>query len=248
LVRAYAQITNELEAAGYTTLEAAEIRQTVTDYKNLRDVIRSASGEYLDLKPYEADMRHLIDTYIEADAPRPISEFEQLPLIDLIIKTGIQETINHLPPGIRNNRRNIAETIENNVRRVIVQEQLNDPAYYAQMSALLDDLIQTRKREAIAYEELLKRYAELAQKVRQGKADDTPSELDTPGKLALYNNLEQNLALALNIDATVKQVRLDDWRGNKSRENTIKKALFDLLNNGNEVERIFVIIKNQPEY
>ncbi|MEB3311985.1 MAG: HsdR family type I site-specific deoxyribonuclease, partial [Snowella sp.] len=248
LVRAYAQIANELESAGYSAQEAVEIKQKVNDYKNLRDVIRAASGEYLDLKPYEADMRHLIDTYIEADEPRKISDFDHLPLVDLILKTSIQEAVDQLPPGIRNNRRNVAETIENNVRRVIVQEQLNDPAYYAKMSALLDDLIQTRKREAIAYEELLKRYAELAQKVRQGKEDNTPPELDTPGKLALYNNLDHNLALALQIDATVKQVRPDGWRGQKARENVIKKALFDLLNNGNEVERIFIILENQPEY
>jgi type I restriction enzyme R subunit len=37
----------------------------------VREIVRKASGESLDLKAYEADMRHLIDTYIEADEPRP---------------------------------------------------------------------------------------------------------------------------------------------------------------------------------
>ena len=51
--------------------------------------IRKASGESLDLKAYEADMRHLIDTYIEADGPRKISPFDNMGLMELIVKTGI---------------------------------------------------------------------------------------------------------------------------------------------------------------
>ncbi|MFI4921867.1 MAG: hypothetical protein ACHQAZ_09540, partial [Gammaproteobacteria bacterium] len=48
-------------------------------------IIRKASGESLDLKPYEADMRHLIDTYIEADEPRKISPFDNIGLMELIV-------------------------------------------------------------------------------------------------------------------------------------------------------------------
>ena len=44
--------------------ETTEIKQQQTHYLNIREIIRKASGETLDLKPYEADMRHLIDTYI----------------------------------------------------------------------------------------------------------------------------------------------------------------------------------------
>ena len=34
-------------------------------------------------------MRHLIDTYIEAGEPRKISDFDNVSLIELIVKTGI---------------------------------------------------------------------------------------------------------------------------------------------------------------
>ena len=81
-----------------------------------------------------------------------------------------------------------------------------------------------------------------------GQADDTPEKLDTPGKRALYNNLNQNEALALKIDETVKQVRPDDWRGVEPRERMIKQALFGILPDVAEVERIFLIIKAQKEY
>ena len=46
-----------------------------------------------------------------------------------------------LPEGIRGSRRAVAETIENNVRRLIVDEMAVNPKYYEKMSAVLDALI-----------------------------------------------------------------------------------------------------------
>ena len=43
--------------------------------------------------------------------------------------------------GLKGNKDAIAETIENNVRRKIIKEHLNDPAFYETMSALLDEII-----------------------------------------------------------------------------------------------------------
>jgi type I restriction enzyme, R subunit len=78
LVRAYANIADELESAGYSNVDIARIKQQLNHYLNVREIVRKASGESLDLKPYEADMRHLIDTYIEADEPRKISPFDDM--------------------------------------------------------------------------------------------------------------------------------------------------------------------------
>ena len=72
--------------------------------------------------------------------------------------------------------------------------------------------------------------------------------LNTPGRRALYNNLGHNEALALQIDAKVREVRPDGWRGVQTRENVIKAALYQILNDVAEVERIFPIIKKQSEY
>ena len=170
---------------------------------------------------------------------------------------------------MKGNKNAIAETIENNVRRKIIKEHLIDPDFYEKMSALLDEIIAARKAKAIEYEEFLKRIAELAKKVQAGKGDDTPEKLDTPGKRALYNNLKVGasptgtaekradyivpgdsvLALALKIDETVKQVRPDDWRGVQAREQVIKAALYGVLQDVPEVERIFrIIFEHKGEY
>jgi type I restriction enzyme R subunit len=265
LVRAYATIADEMEPAGYDNAAITRIKQRLEHYLAIREIIRKASGETLDLKAYEADMRHLIDTYIQADEPRKISPFDDLPLLELIVKTGIADAINQQLGGLKSNKNAIAETIENNVRRKIIKEHLNDPAFFEKMSALLDEIIAARKAKAIEYEEYLKRIAEVAKKVEAGKADDTPEKLDTPGKRALYNNLKVSdkkveergeyrvsgdpiLNLALKIDETVKRVRPDGWRGVQAREQIIKAALYGVLQDVAEVERIFLVIKAQSEY
>jgi type I restriction enzyme R subunit len=149
---------------------------------------------------------------------------------------------------LKGNRNAIAETIENNVRSRIIKENLNDPAYFAKMSALLDEIIAARKARAIEYEEYLKRIADLAKRVAAGQADETPERLNTPGKRALYNNLEQNEELALRIDEVVRRTRPDAWRGVQAREQVIKAGLYGVLQNVEEVERVFLIIKAQREY
>jgi type I restriction enzyme R subunit len=248
LVRAFANIADELDAAGYNEGNIRNIRQALDRYLKLREIIRKASGEALDLKTYEADMRHLIDTYIEADEPRKISPFDDMPLLELIVNTGIADAINRMPGGIKSDRNAIAETIENNVRRKIVKAHLSDPAFYDKMSALLDEIIAARKAKAIEYEEYLKRIAALAKRVEAGQAEDTPEEVNTPGRRALYNNLHQNRDLALKIDDVVRVTRPDGWRGVQARENIIKGALYGVLQDVAEVERIFLIVKQQREY
>lgn len=248
LVRSYANISDELDAAGYSEDDIARIKWHVERYLKVREVVRMASGETLDLKAYEADMRHLIDTYIEADEPRKISPFDGMGLLDLIVKTGIADAIAAQLSGLRGSKDAIAETIENNVRKKIIKEQLTDPAYFEKMSTLLDEIIAARKDKALAYEEYLKHIADLVKRVDAGMADETPKTLDSPGKRALYNNLGQNEAVALKIDDAVRNVRPDDWRGHQAREQVIKAALYGVLQDVTEVERIFLIVKAQGEY
>ena len=251
LVRAYANIADELEAAGYSETDIARIKQDLDRDLKLREIIRKASGETIDLKAYEADMRYLIDTYIQADEPRIISDFDNMGLLELIVKSGIAAAINRLPDGIKSNPGAVAETIANNVRSKIIKEHLNDPAFYDKMSILLDEIIADLRAKRIDYAEYLKRIAELARRVQTGMADDTPELLKkSPALRALYNNLGKNETLALQIDETVKRTRPDGWRGITPRENIIKGALLPLLGNDvAEVERIFLIIfEHKGEY
>ena len=244
LLRAYGNIADELHEAGYSEAEITHIKKKLDDYVKLRETIRLASGETLDLKPYEADMRHLIDTYIEAKEACRISSFENIGLLDLIVQSGIGKAAAELGGS----KETVAETIENNVRRKIIEEQLTNPAYYSRMSELLDEIIQRRREKALAYEEFLQEIGTLINQVVEGKADDTPKSLNTPGKRALYDNLGQSEALALEVHEAVMSTRPNDWRGFQPREQVIKAALYGILNDVDQVKAIFTIIKAQPEY
>ena len=247
-IRAYANIADEMEAAGYFTSEIEGIKKQLDFYVKLREEIRIHSGETLDLKTYEADMRHLIDNYIQADESREISAFGDLTLLDIIEKTGIGEAIDTLPNGLKKSKDSVAETIENNVRKKIIKDHLIDPAFFEEMSKLLNAIIKERRDQAISYEEYLKEIAALANQVNQGKKEDTPEALKTAALRALYNNLNKDEDLAVNIDNAVRRVKQDGFKGDLIKQRIIKKEIYDILKDESEVERIFDIIVNQPDY
>ena len=267
LIRAYANISDEMEEAGYTLSEIENIKEEVDHYLKLREEIRQASGETLDLKTYEADMRHLIDTYIQAEEPQTISPFGDMSLLDVIVKAGISDAIGTLSNGIKSSKEAVAETIENNVRKKIMKEHLIDPVFFEEMSKLLSEIIKERKAKAISYKEYLNKIAELAKQVNEGKNEETPEILTSIAQRALYNNLGKDEVLAIQIDTAVKKSKRDNWRDNVAKENEIKKSIYDQLmsyqnNTGNhiikepqapygiedKVEQIFNIIKEQKEY
>ena len=114
---------------------------------------------------YEQAMRHLIDTYIRAEESEKVSAFDDLSLIQLIVERGA-DAVKTLPEGIRKNKEAVAETVENNVRKLIIDESPINPRYYEKMSELLDALIKQRRAEAISYEEYLVKIVELTRKAR----------------------------------------------------------------------------------
>lgn len=248
LIRAYANVAAEMKEAGYTEPETEEIKKKLDNYLRLREIIRQASGETLDMKSYEADMRFLIDNFISADQSRRIDPFENQTLLDLIVNSGITDAVNELPDGIKNSKEAVAETIENNVRQKIIKEHLIDPAYFDEMSNLLRTIIEELRKKKISYEEYLQKMADLAGKVTNTQRDDLPQSIKTFAQRALFNNLGKNEALALQIDEAVKRVILVDFRGDERKENIIKFEIYQILKDEKEAERIFAIIKEQRDY
>lgn len=248
LIRAYANLANELPEAGYSTQEIEKIKQEVDYYEKARTEVKLASGDYIDLKMYEPAMRHLIDTYIRAEESRKISAFDDMTLIQLIVERGT-DAVKGLPKGIASNPTAIAETIENNLRRVIIDEQPINPRYYELMSELLDTLIQERKAQAHDYEKYLEKLVELTKQVKNpGSGITYPKSLHNSAKRALYDNLGQNEQLANALDQEILATRQDDWRGNLVKERAVRYAILKYVPDKAEAERIFELVKNQKEY
>ncbi len=261
-LRAYADLANEMLAAGYSDAERRATRDEVDHYEKVRQEVKLNSGDFVDLKMFEPAMRHLLDAYIRADDSKVLSTFDDMTLVDLLVERP-EDAVGSLPDGIRGNRRSVAETIENNVRRLIVDEMSVNPKYYERMSSLLDELIRQRREEAVAYEDYLKRVTALAAKVRRGEDGGArPATINTAALRAIYDNLPEEPPLpmpepesdpresvALAVDRAVRKARRDAWRDNPIKETYIRKAIHEALGAYRaSAAAIFDIVKGQSEY
>lgn len=249
LMRAYAEIANDFDKVGYSTEHISQIKKEVEHYAKIRTEIKLASGDYIDLKLYEPSMRHLFNSYIQAEESRKISAFDDLSLIEMIVERG-KGAVNSLPEDIKNNHESVAETIENNVRKVIIDEQPVNPKYFERMSELLETLVKERKKQAIEYEEYLQRIVELTSKVKKPETSSNyTTKLNTAAKRALFDNLEMNEELALKVDDVVRRTKKEGFRGNRFKEREIANAISNVLKNTNyEAGVILELVKNQNEY
>ena len=229
LIRAYANLADEMIDAGYTVVEIEKIKTEVKYFENLRKEIQIASGDYIDLKQYEPAMRHLIDSYLGAEESRVLSKFDDLSLVELIVEKG-KDAIKDLPPNIRNNKDSMSETIENNLRKVIIEESPTNPMYYEKMSILLDELIKLRKEKTEEYEKYLDEIVELTRKTKKPNEKSTyPTSLTTNAKRALYDNLGKNEELANKLDEKIMTTKKDSWRDYKMRLKQVRNAIKDVL-------------------
>ncbi|MFT7035620.1 MAG: type I restriction enzyme R subunit [Cyclobacteriaceae bacterium] len=244
LMRAYSEVANELDRLGYSEEEAQKITKEVKFYSDLRDTIKRASGDAIDLKGYEAGMRQLMDMYIDARSSKKISQFENESLVDLIVNVSEPDEEYKVK-----SKEAVAETIENNVRKVINEERQTNPKYYDRMSALLDQLIQDRKKEVIDYAEYLDKVKKLAAKVSNtDNASNYPQKINTSARKALYDNLEEDEELAITLDNVIKTSKLDGWRDGGIKEKKLGMAVFQLLNDKELTAHLMTIIKAQHEY
>ena len=229
-VRAYANLANEMTDAGYSEAQAHEIREEVAHYNNVSQEIKLASGDYVDLKAYEPDMRHLIDTYIHAEASETLSTLGDIPLVQLIVENGAA-AMDLLPEGIRTNEAAIAATIENNLRRLIVDKSEVNPRYYEEISDLLDRIIRERRRGAMDYRAYLSEIEGLSGQIAEPENQDYyPSNIDTNPLRAFFDNLndlpeDRRAAAAHTIDAAIRSTKKDDWRGNTFKRRQVRNAI-----------------------
>ncbi len=250
LLRAYANLANEMEAAGYSADQAVKIKQEVEHFNKVREEVKLASDDYVDMKLYEPAMRHLLDTYIRAENSEVVTDFSEFGLIDLIVNNGLA-VLDSMPASIRANEEAMAETIENNMRKVIIDEQSVNPKYYERMSELLDALIEERRQQAIDYKEYLEKVKALsAQIVNAGGINPNayPKSLNTPAKKALYDNLDQNEELAIRIDTAVRHTKKADWIGSRVKEREVAAAINQELNDESLLDQVLELVKNQYEY
>ena len=258
-VRAYANLANDMQEAGYTQAEAQEIKNEVRHYNNVSQEIKLASGDYVDLKAYEPDMRHLIDTYISAEDSETLSTLGDVPLVELIVENGPEEALNRLPEGIRTSEAAMEATIANNLRRLIVDRAAVNPRYYEEISHLLDEIIRQRRRGAMDYRQYLSEIEGLSSQISEaGNRAEYPPNINTGPLRAFFNNLEElpvdrKAAAAFAIDAAIRKTKQDDWRGHKFKKKKVRHAIArvireELSGSNLDIDALLELAVNQSEY
>ncbi|HEM8141385.1 TPA: type I restriction endonuclease subunit R [Providencia rettgeri] len=250
LLRAFANIANEMPDAGYSAHDVDSIRSEVCHYEKVRDEVKLASGDLVEMKRFEPAMRHLLDMYIRADDSEVLMDFEELGLIELIVEKGVS-AVDALPEDLRKNPGAMAETIENNVRKIIVDENPVNPKYYEQMSVLLNELIELRRQKAIEYQDYLEKIRELAVKVVRPEqtASSYPASMDTNPKRAFYDNFGKDELLATKIDSAIRYTKKADWVGDRFKEREIANAIREETADYElDIQAVMELAKAQKEY
>ena len=252
LVRTYGNLANEMNDAGYSDAEAASIKNEVAHYANVRDEVKLGAGEDVDFKQYEAGMRHLLDTYISAKPSETLSNFEDAGLIDLIVKLG-EGAVDKLPEGIKKDPEAVAETITNNMRKVIIDERPMNPKYYDRMSELLDALLEERRQGALDYKDYLDQLLKQAADLGKGEGTGTvyPDWASSGARRALYDFFFPEVDIAIEVDRAVRHSKPDAWIGNAMREKKVRLAVAGALPEDFDTDRLnelFELVKARDEY
>jgi type I restriction enzyme R subunit len=247
--RAYGDLANELLEAGYSEAEAASIKAEIARYAAVRDEVKLGAGEDIDFKQYEAGMRSLLDTYIQADASETVADFEETGLIELIAQMGAG-AIDRLPGGIKSNPESVTETIANNIRKVIVDERAMNPKYYDKMSELLDALIEERRREAIDYREYLEKLIAHARRLGRKESDTVyPGWIHNGAERALFDFGLPSEELVRRVHETVRDTKPADWIGNSVKEKKLRRALINVLpDDYARLDELMALLKARDEY
>lgn len=249
LTRAYANLANDMGAAGYSAAEAVATKDEVAHYANVRDEVKLGAGENVDFKQYEAGMRRLLDTYISADPSEVISNFGEAGLIQLIVELGAG-AVDKLPEGIKRDPEAVAETITNNIRKLIIDERPLNPKYYDRMSELLDAILEERRQDSLEYKDYLAKLLEHATKVGKGESDtEYPEWANNGARRALVDFFSPEHDIAIEVDKVVLQSKPDSWVGNPMKERKVKLAIKAVVPaDFDRLDDLFDLVKARHEY
>lgn len=258
LTRSFANCCDKLVSDyGYSEDDVNHLREEISGYNKIKEMIKLASCDYIDLKPYEADMRYILDTYIRAEDSRVISEMGNMSIVELLLK-GKTTTPVDLVKDLPGNNEAKAEMIENNLQHEIVRKMSSNSVYYGKMSEMLKKIILQRKAEAMSYEEYLRQVVELAEAILHPETTSNyPDEVkDSAARRALYDYFQNNVELAVDVDSAIRISIQPEWKRNFQKQQRIRLAIYKQLlahmytedRATEETNNVFEIVQRQEEY
>ncbi|MDY0215221.1 MAG: HsdR family type I site-specific deoxyribonuclease [Bacilli bacterium] len=248
IIRAWADY-GQFASYDMTSIELNKLIEEIKIYVEMRDQIKLCSGDYIDLKAYEPAMRQLLDNYISAKESEVLTSLQDFSLVELLAEEGFL-FVKKLNKQTRGNQAASSEIIENNVRKKIIEKNPTNPKYYDDLSVLLDNLIQQRKQSTIEYAEYLQKIVELTRRLQHPEEEQKyPKDIrKSPAKRALFDNIKEDVEFVNQLHNIIILHKPDNWIGDSVKEQQLKRVIYNLVRNTDDVEKIFKVIKDQREY
>lgn len=258
LSRSFANCCDRLvEGYGYSDSDVDNLRRDISGYNKVKEMIRLASCDYIDLKPYEVDMRYILDTYVRADDSRVISKLGNMSIVELLLQ-GKTTTPVDLLKGLPGSDEAKAETIDNNLQHEIVKKMSSNSVYYGKLSEMLQKIITQRKVAAMSYEEYLRQVVELAEAILHPEdSGEYPDEVkDSAARRALYDFFDDDVDLTVDVDKAIRIAIEPGWKKQFQKQQRIRLAIYKkLLSHQHEEARateetneVYSIAERQEEY
>ena len=252
-VRAWSDIAQETDEAGYTAAEAAALKEKVRNYDMLREAIMRRAGDFVDLKRYDAEMRALLDNFVTARHASKLANLEDLSFLDLVGQDGANgpngaTEVAPYDEEALGGERGVAETLVANVRRYVFRKKEANPAEYRKFSERINRLLEDYRREKIEYRKLLAEIVKLAKELKGGDAP-VDARLDTEAKRNLCDNLGGNVELALKVYDAVDASAKPGFRKNAIRRRKVEMAIEDALQ-GTDFNplAVYQVVEHQGEF
>lgn len=241
----------------YSEEDVNTLRHDIHGYNKIKEMIKLASCDYIDLKPYEADMRYILDTYIRAEDSKLVSELGNMSIVELLLqgKTTTPAELVHDLPGDDESK---AETIDNNLKHEIIKKMSSNTVRYSKLSEMLKKLITQRKIAAISYEEYLRQVVEMAEAILHPENDEAYPEgiRESVARQELYGFFGSNAEVAIAVDRAIRAAKQPNWRNQPQKYRDIWLAICEkLVSNGyiddeaeEKADQVMDIAQRQEEY
>lgn len=230
LSRRYSMIAMQMDEAGYTEAQIQSISREVHKFDELRHAIMKCSGDYVDLKMYDAQMRALLDRYIIAprcEKLETLDDFSFLDIINIDPITGDVLGVDEEAEKELCGQRGVSEVMTSNVRRVINRKRDANPAEYKKFSERLNRLLEDLHQKKIEYRDFLRGIRDLTIDMRSEEKD--PWSGTCPQKKAFYDNFGHNEQFANDLYEAVCNYAQMDYKSNPIKKRQIERVVGQVL-------------------
>ncbi len=206
------------------------------------------SGDYVDMKMYDAQMRSLLDRYITAPRSEKLESLDDFSFLDIIRINEVtgEVEIDEEAAKELGGENGVAETMTANVRHVINRKREQNPEEYRKFSERIQRLLEEWRQGVIEYRQFLKGIKEMGEELRKNEAGDP--RLDTMAKRHLCDNLDGDVDLAIKVYTAARLYALPGFRDNPRLKKQLQKSIAqELAGKSFDVEEITQIIVAHTE-